>query len=82
MPTNENPGVLAVWDALVKCANSGPALPPHESIIAQARADLTELLETLIYVRDNAASDSPEMWQRVDEIIAKATGADCKSGET
>lgn len=33
-----------------------------------------ELLEALIDVRDNAASDSPEMWGRVDAAIAKAGG--------
>jgi hypothetical protein len=34
-----------------------------------------DLLEILTYVRDNAQSDLPEMWARVDAIIAKATGA-------
>ena len=33
-----------------------------------------DLLAALIDVRDNVLNDSPEMWERVDAAIAKATG--------
>lgn len=33
-----------------------------------------ELLEVLEQVRDRAQDDSPAMWKRVDDVIAKAKG--------
>lgn len=39
--------------------------------VEDLQAQRDELLAALIDVRDNVKEDSPEMWMRVDEIIAK-----------
>lgn len=49
-------------------------LDEAEAEISRLHALNAELLAALIDVRDNAASDSPEMWGRVDAAIAKAEG--------
>ena len=41
----------------------------NAKLIAAAR----DLLAALIEVRDNVKSDSPEMWERVEAAIKKAT---------
>jgi hypothetical protein len=43
---------------------------PNARLIAAA----PDLLEALKLVRDNAKEDSPEMWDKVNAAIAKATG--------
>jgi hypothetical protein len=63
-PASWNAGRLAV----VTEGNAEPE--PNARLIAAA----PELLEALKLVRDNARDDSPEMWDKVNSAIAKATG--------
>ena len=59
-------------DALLSEANKKRYVLGSE-LVAE-RTKKSELLAALVDVRDNVKEDSPDMWRRVDEAIAKAEG--------
>lgn len=72
---NERIDVLAVMDEWPKGAwGSREEWGAHLMRHAEARAAVAELIEAVEFVRDNVKSDTPEMWARLDEALARVQG--------